>query len=251
MMAVEPSGAPEQRFTLLRRFLPRRMQPFLRGLKKRYQAIGRGLDEPFRSVFPFTQMSQSRQQNLVRMAKIVEDERIPGAIVECGVLDGGSAALMAWATSGSGREVHLFDAWRGLPESTSQDGPAARKWVGEVVGSPKRVVRILKKLGVRMNRVHFHKGWFHETFPHADIAQIALMNIDCDFYEPTQLCLQAWGSKVVDGGFVQFDDYKIFTGTTQAVDEYLSTRPSLVMQTYGVGGVAHYFRKPAPSPSDR
>jgi Macrocin-O-methyltransferase (TylF) len=64
----------------------------------------------------------------------IDRGRVAGAVVECGVLDGGTAALMAWATNGStpARPVHLFDAWEGVPETTPEDGADAaagsKKW---------------------------------------------------------------------------------------------------------------------------
>jgi len=248
-MSSEHSGsgqdAPRQSYQLIRKLIPRKMQPLLRGLRKRWQTERFKREEPYRSVFPYTQMSYARQQNLVRLAKELEEKEIPGAVVECGVLDGGSAALMAWATSDSGRSVHLFDAWEGLPETTSEDGTAAKDWVGEVVGSPKRVARIMDKLGVAQDRVHFHVGWFDDTFPKADVSEVALANIDCDFFAPTKLCLDKWYPLLAQGGYMQFDDYSSFQGCRQAVNEFLSHHPETELQTYGTQGCAYFIQKPA------
>ena len=80
------------------------------------------LEEPYRTVFPYTQASQARQRNLVRLAEAIEKESVAGSIVECGVLDGGMSALMAQATHASARPLHLFDAWEGLPKTVEEDG---------------------------------------------------------------------------------------------------------------------------------
>jgi O-methyltransferase len=240
-----PSGAPEQSLRWLRPFLPARLQPILRGVRKRWERRKLKLEEPFRTVYPFTQATLPRQRNLVRLGTIIEAERIPGAIVECGVLDGGTSALMAHATAMSGRDVHMFDSWQGLPETTSEDGQASKKWQGNVVGSPRRVARVMKQLNVDAKRLHFHVGWFEDTFPHANIPAIALLHIDCDFYEPTKLCLDTWYSKVVSGGFIQFDDYVAFVGFRTAVDEFLSQHLELRMENFGTGdGRACFLRKP-------
>jgi hypothetical protein len=116
-VVVGDPSAPRQRWRWLRKFLPKRLQPMLRGLRKRGQRVFMHLDEPYRSVFPFTQAHPVRQQNLVRLAKLIVEANIPGAVVECGVLDGGTAALVAWASHSAdpARPVHLFDAWEGLP----------------------------------------------------------------------------------------------------------------------------------------
>lgn len=239
--------APAQDYALLRRFLPRRLQPLLRGVRKRIELRRMDLQHPYRTVYPYTQCSFDRQRNLVRLSEVIEAESVPGAIVECGVLDGGSAALMAWATRGSGRPIHLFDAWKGLPPTTDQDGTGSRKWTGQVVGSRRRVVAIMRKLEIERERLNLHEGWFHETFESAapGISSIALLHLDPDLYEPVRLCLATWYPKLSPGGFVQFDDYNAFVGCKRAVDEFLEAHPALSLETFGTGGGHAYFlRKP-------
>ena len=239
-------GAPEQSYPWLRPFLPKRLQPWLRGMRKKWQLRSLNIKEPFKTVFPYTQVSLPRQENLVRLCGFIEEQKVPGAIVECGVLDGGTSALMAHATRTSARPVHLFDAWEGLPESVEQDGEAGRKWVGQVVGSPRRAKEILSKLSIDPTRIHIHRGWFHDTFPAAAIDKIALLHIDCDFYEPTALCLRRWYPHVASGAYIQFDDYMSFQGCTRAVDEFLENNPSLRLETFGRPelGQAFFIRKP-------
>ena len=237
--------APQQSLSSMRALIPKRLQPLLRGIRKRWQRRSLELPEPFATVFPFTQASLPRQENLVELARTLEREKIGGAIVECGVLDGGTAALMAHSTAGSSRPIHLFDAWEGLPERTEEDGADADKWVGQVVGSPRRVATIMNELGVRPDRIHIHHGWFHETFPRAEIADVGLLHVDCDFYEPTKLCLERWWPRILRGGFVQFDDYLAFAGCKQAVDEFLVEHTDVDLIVQDCPGGAVYLRKPA------
>jgi O-methyltransferase len=240
-------SAPTQRWQSLRPFVPKRLQPYLRGLRKRMQwRRWRGLDEPFRSIFAYTQVNKTRQHNLLRLCEQIECQNVPGAIVECGVLDGGTAALMAFGTAASGRNVHLFDAWEGLPETSEQDGAGAKVWTGEVVGSPVRVTAVLRKLKIKLSRVKFHRGWFDQTFPTADIPQIALLHVDADFYEPTRLIFQRWYPHVVSGGFIQIDDYDSFAGCRRAVDEFLRQHPEVKLETAGniASARACFIRKP-------
>jgi len=243
--AREPS-APRQRWRWLRPFLPKRLQPTLRGLRKRWQRRSMRLVEPYRTVFPFTQAAPVCQENLIRLVESILRENIPGAIVECGVLDGGTAALMAWASRDAkpARPVHLFDAWEGLPETTVKDGPEAAVWSGQVVGSPTRVIAVMKSLQVAEERVNIHRGWFDQTFSNVYIPQVALAHIDCDFYEPTKLCLDKWYSVLSPGGFMQFDDYDAFLGCRRAVDEFLALHPELKMQAVGTKTRANFMQKP-------
>jgi len=241
------SRAPAQSMRWLRPLIPKRLQPYLRGLRKRFQRISMTLDEPYRSVFPYTQAHPVRQRNLVDLCQLIDRERVPGAVVECGVLDGGTAALLAWATSGSdpARAVHLFDAWEGLPETTSEDGAEAGVWTGEVVGSPRRVLAIMEELGVATSRLHLHRGWFDDTFPRTHVAEVAIVHVDCDFYEPTRLCLDKWYPVISPGGCMQFDDYAAFSGCRKAVDEFLAEHPEIRLQTVGEDIKAYVIRKPS------
>ncbi len=238
--------APEQSWEWARKILPRRMQPMVRGLRKRLLRRTLRLDEPYHTVFPYTQVALIRQENIVRLAKLIESNKIPGAVVECGVLDGGVAALMAWATSSSPRPVHLFDAWQGLPNPSTNDGSAAIKWKGQVVGSTRRVKAVMKKLNVAKERVHFHVGWFADTFPKASIDRIALLHIDPDFYDPVKLCLSHWYDHISPGGYIQIDDYEAFSGCRKATDEFLAAHPEAELEFYGDGPKAFFIRKPRP-----
>ncbi len=240
-------SAPQQQFRWLRRLLPKRLQPLARGVRKRFQRLWMRLPEPYASVFPYTQCSRERQENLLRLCDLIEREGVSGAIVECGVLDGGAAALMAWGTRASGRAVHLFDAWQGLPATTAEDGADAAVWVGHVVGSPRRVRAIMAKLGIQAARVHYHVGWFEDTFPAArrPVGEVALLHVDPDFYEGVRLCLETWYPQVARGGFVQFDDYGAFLGCRRAVDEFVSAHPEVRLEQHGrTDGCAYFLRKP-------
>ena len=240
-------GSPDQNHALLRRMIPKAMQPSLRGMRKRWQRKSQNLEEPFWSVFPYTQVSMAKQENLIRLGGLVEVNQVEGAIVECGVLDGGCSALMAFATAASGRPVHLFDSWEGLPATTANDGEQASKWTGECVGSPVRVMSIMNELKIDTARLNFHRGWFHETFPTVEIPSIAMLHIDCDFYEPTLLCLETWYEHLSPGGFIQIDDYDCFRGSQQATNEFIAKHPGLLLYCYEGknGGQAYYFEKPA------
>ena len=189
-------------------------------------------------------MSPVRQRSLVELGQRIEAEKVDGAIVECGVLDGGTAALMAWATRSSARPVHLFDAWEGLPKTTIEDGTEAAKWTGQVVGSPARASAVMQQLRIARERVIIHHGWFNETFPVTTVEQVALLHVDCDFYEPTHLCLEKWYPVLTPGGFMQFDDYTAFSGCQKAVDEFLDQHPELPLESIGEDEKAFVIRKP-------
>ncbi len=96
----------------------------------------------------------------------------------------------------------------------------------------------MKLLEINPKRLHMHAGWFHETFSQVEIPKIALLHIDCDFFEPTKLCLETWYPKLVPGGFVQFDDYDEFVGCRTAVDRFMAAHSELQLEYFGTGGKA-------------
>jgi hypothetical protein len=93
-----------------------------------------------------------------------------------------------------------------------------------------------------MSRVRIVPGWFQDTFPSVTAAQIALLNIDADWYASVKLCLETFYDRVADGGFVSFDDYGHWPGCRQAVDEFFAAR-KLPYKLQQVDYTAHWFRK--------
>jgi O-methyltransferase len=244
-LQLKNTDAPPMRHRLLRRLIPGVLQPTLRAWRRRF-IRPHDLKEPYKSVYPYTIVMPERQENLLRLATDIDSNSVPGCIVECGVLDGGTAALMARATADAKRPVHLFDSWAGLPQATDEDGDSGG-WSGNAVGSPRRVLNIMRKLGVARERVHLHQGWFSDTFSTADIDQIALLHVDADFYESVRLCLDHWYPRLSPGGYIQFDDYDDFVGCRRAVDAFLAQTPGLRLRSDGPDGSpikARFLQKP-------
>ena len=234
--------SPKQSFKLLRRLLPRRMHPYARGIRKWLLKEGHRDSEPFNVTYLYTQVSRLRQDSILEKASQLVADGVEGDFVECGVLDGGTAALLAYAARHDDRRIHLFDAWEGLPKATEKDGAGAGRWVGDVVGSPKRVTSVLRKVGANMENVVIHRGWFHETFPHAYVEKIAFLHVDCDFYDPTLLVLKTFVDRIVSGGYVQIDDYTSFEGCRQAVNEFTAARPDITLNVDDRSGGPTFFR---------
>src|ERR1700730_13887413 len=108
-----------------------------------------------RLVLPDTLVGPERVHNLYVLAKRVEKENIPGDVIECGVCNGGTAALLArFATrSRLNRTIWLLDSFQGMPETMPEDGEAAKAHIGKEVGDPARVKKVLGDVGANMSRV--------------------------------------------------------------------------------------------------
>lgn len=204
-----------------------------------------------RTILPYTLVSPERAQNLCRLARRLDREGIHGDFIECGVCNGGTAAILACFASRSrmSRTAWLFDSFQGMPKTTPEDGDAcdghtAEDHIGKEVGDPARVKEVLNMVGANLSRVRIIPGWFQDTFPSVSttVSQIALLNIDSDWYRSVKLCLETFYDRVVPGGFVSFDDYGHWPGCRTAVDEFFRQR-QLPYRLKRVDYTAHWFRK--------
>ncbi len=195
----------------------------------------------------YTLLSYVRLSNLYELASSIESRGIGGSFVECGVSNGGSAGVIASVAKRSPRHVWLFDSWEGMPEPGPYDidrrGAKGRK--GDFAGSQGRVRELLfDKLKLSGEYVHLVKGWFERTIPMKveSIRAIALLHLDCDWYEPVLFCLAHLYDRVVEGGFVVVDDYGEWSGCKKAVDEFRAkVHPQGALVQVDDTGV--YFRK--------
>jgi SAM-dependent methyltransferase len=167
----------------------------------------------------YTMIGARRARTLLRLADLVERKRIPGAIVDCGVWNGGSTILMSVAAPK--RTVWAFDSFQGMPEAGEHDPELAHQLTGEVRGSEAKLRTGFEQFS-DPERLRIARGWFEETFPRFvdDIGTIAVLHIDADWYESVKLALQTFYPLLAPGGYCAVDDYNFWAGTRRAVDEF-------------------------------
>jgi O-methyltransferase len=195
-----------------------------------------------------------KNPHLVNLFKLVQQANVlelPGDIVECGVWNGGSAALMAVScqqdeTWFERRSFWLFDSFEGLPRPGEEDGIWARDFYfeGMCKGNTEKVREIFGKLDVPMARVHIVPGWFDSTLGTAAIKHIALLHIDADWYDSVKVVLETLYDRVVPGGFVVLDDYGYWPGCSQAVTDYFDEHQIYDAVIQKVKNSGAYFQKP-------
>jgi len=202
----------------------------------------------FRKVRAYTWVGVPRLERLYRLGRAINNSlSVPGDIIECGVYNGGSAAVMAYAgmlQSRVPRDLWLFDSFSGLPRPSDRDEVAAWKWVGECRGDPRKVEELFRNLHIPNSRYHLVRGWFRHTFPSVgiQIQQVSLLHLDVDWYESTKLCLEYFYDKVVPGGFIVIDDYGYWNGCKIAVNDFIKER-DLRVKLKRVGYIGCYFQK--------
>jgi len=201
----------------------------------------------------FTMVTNKNLMTLYNLVRQVNRLELPGDIVECGVWNGGSAAVMGLANieevhSSIDRMIWLFDSFQGLPPASDKDGEAERKnyFEGWNKGDVNKVHKVFRKLRVPLTRVNIIPGWFETTLMRAEIDRIAILHIDADWYKSVKLVLDVFYNKVVPGGFVILNDYGAWPGCNRAVDDFLvehgmtDIELTIVEPTTGA-----YFQKPA------
>jgi hypothetical protein len=193
--------------------------------------------------------------DLIAKVQDVEARRVPGDLVECGVWRGGAAFLMAEVLAQLGntdRKVWLFDSFEGLPPPEDIDGPGAHAWARDTGGAMyhdncraglEEVQANAEALGLT-ERLTMVPGWFEDSLPanREAVGPIALLRIDCDWYEPVKSCLETLYDSVSPHGIVILDDYYTWDGCAIATHEFLADR-KLPHRIEATSRMAAWFQK--------
>lgn len=186
---------------------------------------------------------------------------VPGDIVECGTWMGGvSFAMLLCQRYRYGeirRPVWMFDSFHGMSPPTAEDGDHAAHWWESAKDTPKdqphndhciapleHVRAAVGALGL-WDHVVIRPGWLADTLKGDIPHKVAVLRVDCDWYEPVSLTLDTLGPRVSDGGAVIIDDYYAWEGAALATHEYLAkTRaPWPIKSISGLDG-AYFIKEP-------
>jgi O-methyltransferase len=205
-----------------------------------------GRDWPSRAV---SMVGLKRMQNIQDCIAAIEEEGIPGDLIETGVWRGGSCIFMrgnlkAWGDTN--RTVWVADSFEGLPAPNERDFPAD---VGQVfheqhgLSVGEQVVRHnFERYGLLDSQVVFLKGWFKDTLPTAPIDKLALIRLDGDMYESTIQALEALYPKLEPGGFCIVDDWMLVDQAQQACHDYRKEH-GITEPVIDIDGSGAYWRK--------
>jgi O-methyltransferase len=228
------------------RFIPRALRVQLHGLR----AVARQESSSFppdfgakdialiRAVRGYTMTSPERIVALRHAVCYIVRNRVPGAIVECGVWKGGSMMAVAYTLLDldvADRALYLFDTFDGMTPPTSQDVSYLGTAAGDAMARNPDVIaraalesvrQAMQLTGYPERGVHYVKGAVEETIPDAAPDEIALLRLDTDWYAST---FHEWVHlypRLARGGVIIVDDYGHWRGARQATDEYLATLAS-------------------------
>jgi O-methyltransferase len=200
----------------------------------------------------FTMVKNRNLRILYDLADQANRRQIPGDIVECGVWNGGSAAIMGAASMSEPfqkelRTIWLFDSFQGLPPPGEKDGDLERQnyFSGWNKGNVILVREVFEKIGYPSEKLKIVPGWFDETLIREPIKDIVILHIDADWYGSVKTVLEILYNRVVPGGFVVLDDYGLWPGCGRAVLDYFSENHISEMILRKIGRQGAYFQKPS------
>ena len=202
------------------------------------------------TVKPYSLLSDERLLGIYKIATALETNRVKGCFAEFGVCNGGSAGILAAVAHRfrSGRCIWLFDSFEGMPTpgelDVAHNGEPGQK--GMTRGDEATVRELLfDRLKLDPSHIRIVKGWFETSVPphHAAIGPIAMLHVDCDWYDSVRFCFEQFYDQVVPGGFIVIDDYGHWRGARKAVDEFIAQR-GLNVEIHQIDYTGVFFQKP-------
>lgn len=183
-----------------------------------------------------TYLEEAALEDLHGQVRRIEDQAVPGLIIEAGCALGGSAIVLASAKS-QPRPLNVYDVFGVIPAPSERDGQdvldryqviisgksegiAGQKYYGYEENLFDKVTQSFAHHGfpIAANNVHLIKGLFQDTLQIQK--PVALAHVDGDWYESVTVCLQRIAPHLSPGGVLVIDDYGAWSGCRQAVDEY-------------------------------
>ena len=174
---------------------------------------------------------------MVDAVRYVEDNKIAGDIVECGVWRGGNIIVSALALIELGnktRDLYLYDTFTGMTPPTEMDKDYSGADAEDLLRRNPKGTKIwceasledvqenMRSTRYPAEKVHFVKGPVEETIPGRLPNSIAILRLDTDWYESTKHELVHLYPLLVQGGILIIDDYGHWQGAQKAVDEYFA-----------------------------
>lgn len=144
----------------------------------------------------------------------------PGDFMECGVLRGGSAAVLI-DNANCHRNVYLCDTFGEFPLKGQEDvGIDLQPSSGYTV---EFVRNNLLRWGLDLDKTEFVSGRFGLTLPGLmpRIKCLSLVNFDGDWYDSVMESFPHILRKLVPGGILIIHDYPTFKGLVKAVHKFI------------------------------
>lgn len=177
-----------------------------------------GFNALFSEILGRSLVGKTRCFILYQLAK--QAVSLNGDLCEVGVYKGGTARLLARTSQASGKTVHLFDTFEGMPETDRQ------RDIHSKVDFNDTSLEAVKDFLSDCSNVSFYQGMFPETSNHIEKLKFSLVHVDVDIYKSVLDCCSFFYSRLCKGGIIVFDDYGFSScpGARLAVEEFFSEK---------------------------
>lgn len=122
----------------------------------------------------------------------------PGIVLEAGCFKGGSTAKLSLATKLTGRKLHVYDSFEGLPDVKEMEKDRFNR--GEYTGALEEVKSNVAKYGA-LEVCEFVRGWFDQTMSNLK-DPVVVAFVDVDLRDSLETCLNFIYPKLVPGGVI-------------------------------------------------
>lgn len=168
------------------------------------------------------QITKTELRVIIRELQHVLAANVAGDVVELGCYVGTTSLFLQRTLAGSGKVLHVYDSFAGLPEKTAPDqSPAGEQFKqGELLASKAQLVKHFKHAGLPLPVIH--KAWFEKLTVADTPPAIAFAFLDGDFYTSILASLAVVWPKLTPGAIVVIDDYQTesLPGVRRAVTEW-------------------------------
>ena len=183
----------------------------------------------------FQMLVDGQMEYILKQLSFVMD--VPGEVVELGCNVGMTSSyiqrlLKRWQ---SGKWLHVYDSFEGLPPKTKEDG-ATPCDAGASAVSIKMFKQTFKDAGLHLPVIN--KGFFGDIPDEKYPDKICFAFLDGDFYGSIMDSFKKVYDKMVSGGVILVHDYKWqnFPGVQKACEDFLKDKPECVEQEIcGIG----------------
>lgn len=153
---------------------------------------------------------------------------VAGDVVEFGCYVGTASVPVGKRLMTTGRTLHVYDSFEGLPEKTRKDdSPAGLQFVkGELLATKKQLTKNFTQAHVPLPIIT--KGWFSDITPAQVPKEISFAYLDGDYYHSVLDPLKLIWNNLTPGAVVLVDDYanEALPGAAKAVNEWLRNHPA-------------------------
>ena len=162
---------------------------------------------------------------------------LAGDAAELGVYKGGSAMLIAAAYAQSGKPVHLFDTFSGMPAPDSiKDHPSHQR--GEF---HKTSLEAVAEFLHGFPGVQFHAGVFPDSAASLRDCRFGFVHVDAVIFQSVHDACEFFYPRMVPGGVMLFDDYDSpnCPGAELAINSFFADRPERLVLLPSRQGLIH------------